>query len=477
MATYWTSVQVAAQNAVSDFIYRLKKEYKGVKPIDEKYHHQGKNYTKHWSYNRSLKKSFKRVPYTEEQKHYANWLVCGCYPQFFRLLDGMAPDPTCEGQLAMGIDSKIAKKSSFKTRPQDMGRVANDVRRLIHETRSTTVRLPRCGGKGNYFGCDSSSWTQKDGRDSVNLMNYAGTPKKVRKAQAEENASKSKKKPSDRHPRLHIPLKGKPKLEGTLRVYLHEDIGYLSIHYHRSIPCQDKKLRKDGITLGFDAGLSEGGYDSKGRCIAKNLGKMSAAISDRRMLKDQRRQPLIAKVKLLKASSDPEDRAKARRIEHNNLHNKKETKKRAAEREQLVNYVRRELKKKVFVKPKQPAKTLVIENLGPMGGQKFGKRMNQRLSAWNRGDIITAFEELCPLYGVELVKVNPAYTSRKCSRCGHIEKANRQGDKFKCRKGGLEEHADVNAAKNILASYLSSTSIPLSASPEDVLKTEKANQI
>ena len=165
MATYWTSVQVAAQNAVSDFIYRLKKEYKGVKPIDEKYHHQGKNYTKHWSYNRSLKKSFKRVPYTEEQKHYANWLVCGCYPQFFRLLDGMAPDPTCEGQLAMGIDSKIAKKSSFKTRPQDMGRVANDVRRLIHETRSTTVRLPRCGGKGNYFGCDSSSWTQKDGRD------------------------------------------------------------------------------------------------------------------------------------------------------------------------------------------------------------------------------------------------------------------------------------------------------------------------
>ena len=39
-------------------------------------------------------------------------------------------------------------------------------------------------------------------------MNYAGTPKKVRKAQAEENASKSKKKSSDRHPRLHISLKG-----------------------------------------------------------------------------------------------------------------------------------------------------------------------------------------------------------------------------------------------------------------------------
>jgi len=35
----------------------------------------------------------------------------------------------------------------------------------------------------------------------------------------------------------------------------------------------------------------------------------------------------------------------------------------------------------------------------------------------------------------------------------------------------------VNAAKNILASYLSSTSIPLSASPEDVLEIEKANQI
>ena len=110
--------------------------------------------------------------------------------------------------------------------------------------------------------------------------------------------------------------------------------------------------------------------------VLLNLGKMSAAISDRRMLKDQRRQPLIAKVKLLKASSDPEDRAKARRIEHNNLHNKKETKKRAAEREQLINYIRRDFKKKLFVKPKQPVKTLVIENLGPMGGQNILGRIH-----------------------------------------------------------------------------------------------------
>ncbi len=53
--------------------------------------------------------------------------------------------------------------------------------------------------------------------------------------------------------------------------------------------------------------------------------------------------------------------------------------------------------------------------------------------------------------GGHLVKVPAAYTSQRCSACGHVHTENRKGEKFRCRECGHEDHADVNAAKNILA--------------------------
>ena len=53
-----------------------------------------------------------------------------------------------------------------------------------------------------------------------------------------------------------------------------------------------------------------------------------------------------------------------------------------------------------------------------------------------------------------LIKVNPAYTSQKCHQCGHVNKNNRVGRKFNCLSCGNQDHADLNAAKNILKSGL-----------------------
>ena len=55
--------------------------------------------------------------------------------------------------------------------------------------------------------------------------------------------------------------------------------------------------------------------------------------------------------------------------------------------------------------------------------------------------------------GGEVIAINPAYTSQTCSNCGHVHKDNRKSQAgFKCVACGYAENADVNAAKNILAS-------------------------
>ena len=59
-------------------------------------------------------------------------------------------------------------------------------------------------------------------------------------------------------------------------------------------------------------------------------------------------------------------------------------------------------------------------------------------------------------YGSQVVPVNPAYTSQRCSGCGHVHKANRVSQsRFICKSCSHADNADLNAARNILAEGIS----------------------
>jgi hypothetical protein len=51
-------------------------------------------------------------------------------------------------------------------------------------------------------------------------------------------------------------------------------------------------------------------------------------------------------------------------------------------------------------------------------------------------------------------QVNPAFTSQRCSACGHVDVRSRESQaRFACTVCGYACHADVNAARNIAAGH------------------------
>ena len=64
--------------------------------------------------------------------------------------------------------------------------------------------------------------------------------------------------------------------------------------------------------------------------------------------------------------------------------------------------------------------------------------------------------------GGRLIRVDPRNTSRTCGCCGHVDAQSRiSRDRFRCRSCGYEEHADTNAAHEILRRGLAELGLPL----------------
>jgi putative transposase len=88
--------------------------------------------------------------------------------------------------------------------------------------------------------------------------------------------------------------------------------------------------------------------------------------------------------------------------------------------------------------------------------QKAG--LNRAILSKGWGRFLLQLEHAARYHGAQVVKVEPAYTSQICSDCGRCAKENRESQAvFRCTACGYADHADVNAAKNILAAGLAVT--------------------
>ncbi|WP_269430428.1 transposase [Mycobacterium haemophilum] len=75
--------------------------------------------------------------------------------------------------------------------------------------------------------------------------------------------------------------------------------------------------------------------------------------------------------------------------------------------------------------------------------------------------------------GTQVIKVPAAFTSQRCSACGHVDPKSRESQAvFRCTTCSTPaQHADVNAAKNILAAGLAVTACRETATPAGVVVT------
>jgi len=81
--------------------------------------------------------------------------------------------------------------------------------------------------------------------------------------------------------------------------------------------------------------------------------------------------------------------------------------------------------------------------------QKAGLNRGILTSGW--GLLARRLEDKAP---DRVEKVPPAYTSQRCSECGHVSADSRESQAlFRCTTCGYTEHADVNAAKNTAAGH------------------------
>jgi putative transposase len=83
-------------------------------------------------------------------------------------------------------------------------------------------------------------------------------------------------------------------------------------------------------------------------------------------------------------------------------------------------------------------------------------------SCW--GLLARRAEQKAAASGAAVIYVDPRFTSQQCHLCGHTAPGNRDSQAvFRCQRCGHRDHADANAARNILARGLATLAVPAPA--------------
>lgn len=192
------------------------------------------------------------------------------------------------------------------------------------------------------------------------------------------------------------------KMNNSIQLLFKDNHFYVKFIYESNL-----EMRELGNDLGLDQGINKLISDSNGNHYGEDLTHIYKKLSNKQRGSKSYKKLLITK---------------------NNLINK------------TVKQI-----------PLNGVKSIFIEDLSPSVKKGYGTSYRNKNQYWTYSRVINKLNLLCEENGIHLIKVDPCYTSQRCSSCGVIHKENRCGEKYNCHICGTKLDADTNGAKNIVS--------------------------
>ena len=127
----------------------------------------------------------------------------------------------------------------------------------------------------------------------------------------------------------------------------------------------------------------------------------------------------------------------------------------------IKSYFKNEICRILNKLAKKNVGVFVVEQLD-FRASGLSRSMNRLIGRTYRSFVKAKLARLEEQYGIQVVGVNPAYTSQECSRCHYVSKDNRKTQKdFVCRHCHLHCNADVNAGRVIVQRRSLSPAFPV----------------
>jgi len=342
------------------------------------------------------------------KRHYAFWILRR-YAHIGAVLRGEVPDPTPPP----GVKGKGMAISALERKEV--------VRFLRRALRKALGRPPRVRVRRS-FSLDSTLYRvfEHNGRQYVSIATLG-----ARK-------------------RCALPLRGRGRVSGNIRVVLHQDRGTAWVHvpYDVRVPAEPSA----GPAMGIDTGVSEVLATSTGEKFGVGYGSLLERLSEETTETGKARNKLF---QLAKRAEERGDAGKASRIRRNNLGRKKLRVRRERGEAAVKTVVGQAVRQALRGRPAAVA----MEDLGHLRGRTKSRKLSRIVARWMRSVLHERLGFRSQAGGSRLETVNAAYTSQTCPvpTCGFVHKDNRHGDRFHCLQRGWDGDADVVAAMNLLA--------------------------
>jgi putative transposase len=312
----------------------------------------------------------------DEQKHYANWLLCD--PQrLSALIEGRAPN---NERISLTMEERKQAQNYLRRR----------ARRVMKKR--PRVKIARS------FALDNTLYkvVERPGGQGVSISSLErGRP-------------------------VRIPLEGEGSIAGNIRMVLLPESRRIELHI--SFEIKAAKAQTEEV-MALDVGITEVFADDEGNLYGEKMGGVLKEATRKLDDKGRKRNKLHS---LRKKYQRQGKKKKSRNIRKYNLGSKalRERKRRA--KVTIENQINRAIAE--ALRKRQP-KVIVTEKLD-LRGPARSKDISRRVSYWHRRTLKERIEFKASVAGCDRKQINPAYTSQTCPRCGYLNKANRQGDRF-----------------------------------------------